>query len=167
MMPILWLAQKADVIIPILLMMKVEVTDQSWIQSHLLCSCHCSLQGQDCRATAPFPPASLPRLRGSPDGPHAGRRPPFRALTRMGSLSWPSGMAERFILAMCCSVARAACVFPVETLNRADSGINWWQRTWELQLRGTQGHGYCLHVPTTPSQFPGVEKRVASVKAHT
>ena len=59
-------------------------------------------------------------------------------LTRMGSTSFPSGMTERFILAMRSSVARAAWVFPVETLNRADSGINWvwmtktsvWQLFW-------------------------------------
>jgi hypothetical protein len=50
-------------------------------------------------------------------------------LTRMGSTSLPSGMAEWFILAMRSRVVSAASVFPVETLNRADSGINWVQMT--------------------------------------
>ena len=63
-----------------------------------------------------------------------GRRPPFWALTSTGSTSLPSGMTERFILAMCCSVARAAWVFPVETLNRADSGINWAQTTRDTRV---------------------------------
>lgn len=48
-------------------------------------------------------------------------------LTLAGSLSCPSGTAAPFILAILCSVASAAPVFPVDTLYRADSGMNWKQ----------------------------------------
>lgn len=55
----------------------------------------------------------------------------------MGSTSCPSGMTERFILAMRSRVSSAACVFPVETLKRADSGINWAQSTGTVRTAGT------------------------------
>ncbi len=45
-------------------------------------------------------------------------------LTTSGSRSSPSGKVAPFILAIQLSVDMAPCMFPAETWNRADSGIN-------------------------------------------
>lgn len=86
---------------------------------------------------------------------------PPPGLTRTGSTSRPSGRAERFILAMCSSVASAACVFPVETLKRADSGINWAQTTknigiaTDVNLRGACGCNRALRDTHLPASGDG------------
>lgn len=98
-------------------------------------------------------------MKGTPGWPPGGgrggeERPP--GLTRTGSTSRPSGRAERFILAMCCSVASAACVFPVETLNRADSGMNWARTTKDMGIAsGADLGGAAVIVPhVPPSRLP-------------
>lgn len=105
---------------------------------------------------------------GSPGPLPSGGRSPTCALTRMGSTSCPSGMTERFILAMLSRVSSAACVFPVETLKRADSGINWAQITKDIRAAGTIGWQgavgccCCYFRPPGCLPYPG---GVASLKA--
>lgn len=104
--------------------------------------------------------------RVAPGGGRGGEeRPP--GLTRTGSTSRPSGRAERFILAMCCSVASAACVFPVETLNRADSGMNWARTTKNMGIAsGADLGGAAVIVPhVPPSRLPQTGTDVAREEA--
>lgn len=66
-------------------------------------------------------------IMGVSPAPHSFRKEAnknIEKLTSTVSTNFPSGITERFILAIHLRVARAASSFPQDTLYRADSGIN-------------------------------------------